>query len=58
MPDISMCQNEKCKLKIECYRYMAKPSSYQAYTHFNEENCKSFWSINKNRFTNNQSDIT
>ena len=28
MPDIAMCKNETCKLKKECYRYMAKPSKY------------------------------
>ena len=28
MPDISMCKNETCKLKKECYRYMATPSKY------------------------------
>ena len=28
MPDISMCKNETCKLKKECYRYMAEPSKY------------------------------
>ena len=47
MPDISMCQNEKCKLKIECYRYMAKPSNYQSYANFNEDNCGYFWPIYK-----------
>ena len=32
MPDIAMCKNETCKLKKECYRYMAEPSKYrQAY---------------------------
>lgn len=36
MPDISMCQNEECTRKTECYRYMAKPSEYrQAYGDFN-----------------------
>ena len=28
MPDISMCKNETCKLKKECYRCMAEPSKY------------------------------
>jgi len=49
MPDISMCQNEKCKLKMECYRYMAVPSSWQTYADFNEENCESFSPIEKYR---------
>ncbi len=42
MPDISMCQNEKCKLKMECYRYMAKPSGRQSYADFDEQNCSWF----------------
>jgi hypothetical protein len=49
MSDISMCQNEKCKLKIKCYRYMAVPSSWQTYADFNEENCESFSPIGKHR---------
>jgi hypothetical protein len=28
MPDIAMCKNETCKLKKDCYRYMAEPSKY------------------------------
>jgi hypothetical protein len=36
MPDISMCKNEKCKLKEECYRFTATPSEFmQAYGVFN-----------------------
>jgi hypothetical protein len=46
MPDISMCQNDKCNLNKECYRYMAIPSSYQSYADFNENNCESFTPIN------------
>ena len=49
MPDISMCQNEKCKVKTECYRYMAIPSNYQLYADFNEKNCESFMPIIKNK---------
>ena len=52
MPDISMCKNDKCKFKKDCYRFTAKPSEFfQAYGDFN---CKDkvaidtwFWS-NKN----------
>ena len=49
MPDISMCQNDKCKINKECYRYMAIPSGYQSYADFNEENCKSYMPINGKR---------
>lgn len=35
MPDISMCQNEKCPLKDNCYRYKAEPNPYrQSYGEF------------------------
>ena len=52
MPDISMCKNDKCKFKEDCYRFTAKPSEFmQSYAEFN---CKDkvaidtwFWS-NKN----------
>jgi hypothetical protein len=43
MPDISMCKNEKCKFKDECYRFTAKPNEHwQAYGDFN---CKDKTSI-------------
>lgn len=36
MPDISMCKNEECKFKNECYRFTATPSEvYQTYGDFN-----------------------
>ena len=36
MPDISMCNNKKCKFKKECYRFTATPSEvYQTYAEFN-----------------------
>ena len=28
MNDITMCQNENCERKLECYRYMAVPDDY------------------------------
>ena len=40
MPDISMCQNYKCKISATCYRFTATPSHHQFYTPFNEENCE------------------
>jgi hypothetical protein len=45
MPDILMCQNGKCKLRIECYRYTAIPSVYQSYADFDEQNCSWFMPI-------------
>ena len=35
MPDISMCANNKCSKKKDCYRYRALPDSpWQAYSEF------------------------
>ena len=34
MPDISMCQNEKCLMKKTCYRFTAVPSIRQVYADF------------------------
>lgn len=59
MPEISMCRNEECPLKFECYRYMARPNShYQSYAIFpvgKEKNtkrakpyCEFFYEIDKN----------
>jgi hypothetical protein len=42
MPDISMCKNEKCLLRKHCYRFTAKPNTYQCYAKFNENKCKYF----------------
>ena len=45
MPDISMCNNEKCDKKNECYRYMAIPNSWQSYADFDEKDCGYFMPI-------------
>lgn len=35
MPDISMCNNIKCKRRLTCYRFTAKPNPYmQSYSAF------------------------
>lgn len=34
MPDISMCQNQACPSNQKCYRFMALPDKYQAYSIF------------------------
>ena len=34
MPDIAMCQNKECFLKLKCQRYMAKPDGWQSYADF------------------------
>lgn len=49
MPDISMCNNKKCKMRYKCFRYMAKPNQYrQSYVSFKPNikgDCDSFWDI-------------
>ncbi len=51
MPDISMCKNEQCPLKKICYRYTAKPSSWQFYGQFEPDEkgeCKHYLEIEQN----------
>lgn len=48
MPDISMCSNHGCSKKENCYRYKAKPSYYQSYASFKEDEegeCDGFWKL-------------
>lgn len=48
MPDICMCQNEKCGKKKTCYRYMAIPDRYwQSYFYPDENNCEHYWKISR-----------
>jgi len=50
MPDISMCVNEECSIKSECYRYMAKPNVlWQVYSDFKpvDGKCGNFMEIYK-----------
>jgi hypothetical protein len=46
MPDISMCQNKDCSLRLSCHRYTATPNiPAQCYGDFAFENgkCYAFW---------------
>lgn len=47
MPDISMCVNKDCPLRMKCYRYTAIPDKYwQSFSTFQpnaEGTCDSFW---------------
>ena len=47
MPDISMCMNERCVRRKECYRYMAIPFKIQTYSDFRPINgkCRYFMPI-------------
>ena len=51
MPDISMCRNEDCPKKEECYRYRAVPNNWQSWTMFEpvgrEAKCDYFVPIEK-----------
>ena len=31
MPDISMCENDKCEKSLYCLRFLSEPSKYQSY---------------------------
>ena len=50
MPDISMCNNEECVQKLNCYRYRAVPNEYsQSYILLTgakeKKDCDHFWEI-------------
>jgi len=34
MPDITMCRNENCLIRIKCFRFIAKPAKFQSYALF------------------------
>lgn len=38
MPDITMCNNAKCKNRQQCYRFTAQAYMYQTYCTFQPEN--------------------
>jgi len=44
IPDITICRNERCPRKMECYRYRAEPDPYwQSYADFGDgKNCRYF----------------
>lgn len=37
MADISKCKGENCKLKLECYRFLAPSGYWQTYADFDVE---------------------
>lgn len=49
MADISMCENQQCPSKEQCYRFKAIPSTYQSYANFTpekgEDKCEYFEQI-------------
>ena len=48
MPDVSLCLNELCPLRVKCVRYLAEPDPYRqvySYFKFEEGNCDGFWDV-------------
>jgi len=49
MPDITMCNNNKCLSKNKCYRFIATPSRYQSYIAWTVKEkvnkCEYFWEV-------------
>lgn len=63
MPDIIMCGNESCPLKMKCYRFTAIPTpDRQAYAFFSHKDgrCDAFWDNTgqRSRFDNHIADAT
>jgi len=51
MPDITMCTNESCELRNECFRFRAEPNEYrQSYFMTNPQpvngECDDFMKLN------------
>lgn len=48
-PDISMCRNEDCPSKEDCYRFKATPGFWQSYMLFefdkDKGKCDSYWKL-------------
>ena len=59
MPDIAMCNNQKCPVKFNCYRFVATPNKYQYYQNFSHiaspelDGC-SYFIENKNKENENR----
>ena len=50
MPDLAMCNNDKCKRKLQCYRFMAIPNRYrQSWSYFAHYECHAFLPIEGRR---------
>ena len=54
MPDISMCFGKQCPFMFNCYRFLAKPDTYQSY--FTEppydkvtNRCEFYWPHEENK---------
>lgn len=46
MPDISMCANQVCPKRADCFRYLAVPSDFrQPYRNFEWAKCDQHWPL-------------
>lgn len=55
MSEITMCNNENCPKKNECYRYLAIPDEYQMYANFQYNGqCEQFWQLEYKKSFNNK----
>jgi hypothetical protein len=47
VPDYSLCRDDECGKRFECYRYMAEPSKRQSYSDFKgaKDGCAYFFPI-------------
>lgn len=46
MPDITMCNNHTCKVRLKCYRYTATPGKWQSYFQTppgKDSTCPEYW---------------
>lgn len=54
MPDISMCSNQSCPSRLECYRFVARPNPYRQSFFVGLEpdektgKCEHFWQADAN----------
>ena len=52
-PDICMCQDDACPSRETCFRYKAKPYSWQAWSasfaanRAGRDECDSYWPVEK-----------
>jgi len=48
MPDITMCENDACPIRHQCYRFMAKPDAWQSvacFTPLSDTECEHFMAL-------------
>ncbi len=53
MPDITMCENDTCHMRQQCYRFMARPDTWQSvacFTPLSDTECKHFMALKHEKF--------